>query len=355
MNRGIKLFTYQNIPVYLHWSFVLIVFYIGYIVYRSHLDIKGTIWLSALFIVFFLSVILHEFGHALMARRYGISTKDILLTPIGGVARLLRIPKSPKQEFAVAIAGPLVNIAIALLLAIPILSFLSEQFFRLEPWDINRLTGKEFVYLLCIGNFFLAIFNLIPAFPMDGGRILRSLLALRLDRLVATKWAAYIGRFLALVFIAYGLFFSNYILAFIGVFVFMSAGMEYRQLRYQAFLAQKTVREVYNENSRPVFAQQFLANTEITEEPQLVIDHVGQPIGFFFKKLLNNSAANENLTVGEIADKKIIPIQLEDNLQKAIYLIQQNGIKAMPVYHNEQIVGILRASDIWKSIREKPV
>ena len=352
MNRGIKLFTYQNIPVYLHWSFGLIIFYIGYIAYSSKLDLTGTIWLSTIFSVFFLCVILHEFGHALMARRYGISTKDILLTPIGGVARLLRIPKSPKAEFAVAIAGPLVNIVISIILGLTIFDFLLEQFFRLEPWDINNLTLKEFIYILCIGNFFLAIFNLIPAFPMDGGRILRALLALRLSRLTATKWASHIGRLLALLFIAYGVFFSNYILAFIGVFVFMSAGMEYRQLKYQNFIAMKNVSDIYRQDSPAIYARLPLKGLDLPEEPRLVIDQLGQPIGIFFKKLIKHKSDLEDLTVGDIADKKLIPIQLEDNLQKAIYLIQQNEIAAMPVYHNENLVGILNANDIWKNIRK---
>ena len=133
MRGSLRLFTWFGIPVHLHWSFGLIFLYAFWIGYDNNLDISGTVWLMGFFVALFGCVLLHEYGHALTARRYGVATHDIILTPIGGIARLEKMPEKPVQEFVVAIAGPLVNVAIALLLfAVSMLVFDGErwEFFK---------------------------------------------------------------------------------------------------------------------------------------------------------------------------------------------------------------------------------
>ena len=172
----------------------------------------------AFILALFVCVLLHEFGHALTARRYGVRTRDIILLPIGGVARLERIPEKPRQELWIALAGPAVNVVIAVALAVWL-----QVTGGWQPVEELTVTGGSFVERLLVVNIFLVVFNLIPAFPMDGGRVLRALLGLKLDYVRATQIAASIGQALALGFGFLGLF-SNPFLVFIALFVWIGAG-----------------------------------------------------------------------------------------------------------------------------------
>ena len=173
-------------------------------------------------------VLLHELGHALMAKSFGIGTSDITLLPIGGVARLERIPNEPKQELLIAIAGPLVNVVIAYLL----ISYLGHRAAMSDFGDLNKPRVAMLSKLASV-NIGLVLFNLIPAFPMDGGRILRSTLAMRMNYLRATEIAARIGQALAVVFGIIG-FFYNTFLIFIAFFVYMGAQQEVAMARARA-------------------------------------------------------------------------------------------------------------------------
>jgi Zn-dependent protease len=167
----------------------------------------------------FACVVLHELGHALTARRFGVATRDIVLLPIGGVARLERMPARPQQELLVAIAGPAVNVAIAIVLVL--LMVLTGR-----PTALAQL-GDGLLETLLLVNVVMVLFNMIPAFPMDGGRVLRALLALRLPFLQATRIAAGVGQVAALALGAVGVFFfHNWVLAFAALFVFQAAGKE---------------------------------------------------------------------------------------------------------------------------------
>jgi Zn-dependent protease len=167
----------------------------------------------------FACVVLHELGHALAARRFGVVTRDIVLLPIGGVARLERMPARPQQELLVAVAGPAVNVAIAIVLVL--LMVLSGRSTALVD------LGNGLLETLLLVNVAMVLFNMIPAFPMDGGRVLRSLLALRLPFLQATRIAAGVGQVAALVLGAAGVFFlHNWVLALAALFVFQAAGRE---------------------------------------------------------------------------------------------------------------------------------
>lgn len=234
MKRTLSFPKIAGIDVHIHWTFSLLIIWIVYNNMRAGLDTTQMIW-SVLFVLsLFVCVTLHEFGHALAARRYGIATKDITLYPIGGVARLEKMPEKPGQELVVAFAGPAVNFAIALLLS-PIL--LSSDLAAEDSNNLMMVNANNFLPMLGMLNITLAVFNLIPAFPMDGGRVLRALLAMKLGRLKATQIAAGIGKMLAFGFIIMG-FYSNPFLIFIGLFIIMGAHAEEQLVTTQSLIVE---------------------------------------------------------------------------------------------------------------------
>ncbi len=233
MNTSLQLFTFRDIPVKIHWSFILIIGWFGYVVLSEGFHGAEIGWFVVLVFSMFSFVIMHEFGHALTAQRYGVKTKDIVLLPIGGMARLEHIPEQPGQELIIAIAGPLVNVALAIILfvGIYVFGFWGDEGIVENMNQILNLKGV--VILLFIMNVGLFLFNLVPAFPMDGGRIFRALLAMRMDRLTATKWASNVGQVLALVFFIYGASIQHFGLVMIGIFIFFTAQMEYSAVKYR--------------------------------------------------------------------------------------------------------------------------
>jgi stage IV sporulation protein FB len=206
----------------IHLTFLIFLAWIAIAEYASgggNAALDGVVFIVAVFAC----VLLHELGHALAARRYGITTPDITLLPIGGVARLSAIPEKPSEEIVIAVAGPLVNVVIALVLILlgARLDFAGlAAIEKSDPGFLTRLAGV---------NVFLVLFNIIPAFPMDGGRVLRALLAFRLGRRRATEIAARIGQAIAFVFGFLGLMSGNAILVFIAIFVFIAAAGEASQ------------------------------------------------------------------------------------------------------------------------------
>jgi len=215
-----KLGTIAGIGLYVHSTFVLILAWVAYIFYVQDGQLLSALVGIVFTLALFACVVLHEFGHALTARRFGYQTRDITLLPIGGVARLERMPEDPAQEFAVAIAGPLVNVAIAGVLAVLLLA-------AGIPFGPSTLiiTQGNFVGQLMWVNLWLAVFNMVPAFPMDGGRVLRALLARRMPFTQATLVASSVGQGLAFVFGFLGLLINPFLIL-IAVFVYMAASEE---------------------------------------------------------------------------------------------------------------------------------
>lgn len=234
MKGSFRVARVAGIDLRIHVTFFLILVFYGAIYYQAG-GLTGAIAGIGFVCLLFLCVVLHEFGHAFAARAFGIRTPDITLLPIGGVARLERLPRSPVQELAIAVAGPAVNIAIALcLLPFVIGRFTSEDVLAFDDAR-GGLVGK----LLAL-NLMLVAFNMIPAFPMDGGRVLRALLATVLPHARATLIAARIGQVIAVIFGGLGLF-GNPFLLFIAVFVFMGAQQELEVSRFMERMGFRTV------------------------------------------------------------------------------------------------------------------
>ncbi|MCE0504948.1 site-2 protease family protein [Roseivivax sp. GX 12232] len=206
-----------------HATFFLLLLWIGVSAWGSGGPAAAALNITFILLLF-ACVLAHEFGHALMARRYGIRTPDITLLPIGGLARLERMPERPGQEIAVALAGPAVNVGIALVL------WLAGFGPMTQATDLGGTLAGLMGGLLSV-NILLVIFNMIPAFPMDGGRVLRGVLAIFLPRLRATRYAVRLGQGLAVLFAAYALWTGSFLLGLVALFVFFAGNAELTEMR----------------------------------------------------------------------------------------------------------------------------
>jgi Zn-dependent protease len=229
----------SGIRISVHWTFWILIVWIISSNLRAGAQSSAVIW-SVLFIFsIFACVVLHELGHAMAAKRFRIRTLDITLYPIGGVARLAAIPRKPSEELQVALAGPAVNLILAAIFA-PWIDWSHLNDGSLETESIG---ARTFLFNFVVVNLWLALFNLIPAFPMDGGRVFRALLSFRMNRAKATRIAAGVGQALAIVCILLG-FYVNPFLLFIGIFVFIGAQAESQFTQTEELIRGHTVREL---------------------------------------------------------------------------------------------------------------
>lgn len=224
-----KIGEFRGIGVYMHATFLILIAFVVASYWSLGLwkIVEGVLFVLAIFAC----IVMHEFGHALTAARYGIRTRDITLLPIGGLARLERMPDEPIQELWVALAGPAVNVVIAAVLFVS----LSIAHVVAINYEFDIATGSFWANLLLV-NVILVLFNALPAFPMDGGRVLRALLAMRMDYVRATQIAANMGQAMALMFGLVGLF-TNPFLIFIALFVWIGATQEASMVQMKAALA----------------------------------------------------------------------------------------------------------------------
>jgi Zn-dependent protease/predicted transcriptional regulator len=367
MKGSLRIAKIFNIPVEVHWSFLLLFVYVIYLAIQENWGVLGAISASLFVVVLFLCVVLHEFGHALMARRFDVQTRDITLYPIGGVARLESLPRKPVQEFWVAIAGPLVNIAIALIL-LPVLLFLGtdtilDVFYSLYNQSDSdnffmpsNLPVYAYIALGLIGlNLTLALFNLIPAFPMDGGRVLRAILSHFLGHLKATKIAALVGQVIALYFVYNGILGDGSVTQlFIGVFVFLAAGSEAKMAKMENSLQELKVKDwmkkdfIHFETTQHLSEILPLVQGEVDREI-LVFDVWQNPVGTVstFEIIESCLKGEGQKEVGEI----LFPIEkvlTEDlSLQDAFLLFQQTNTKTLPVMRQFELIGILEINQIY--------
>ena len=221
MKKTIRFGSVSGIDLFVHWTFLgMMAGIFGFYVYQG-LTVIAALAGVGLILSVFACVVLHELGHAFMAREFGIPTIDIIMYPIGGMARLARMPREPKQEFLIAIAGPAVNLAIAAVLYV-----LGTALGTTLSAASSFQPQANIISMLMWINLSLVAFNMIPAFPMDGGRVLRAALASQMDYRLATHIASLVGQGLALVFGVYGLFNGLWTLPLISAFVFMAARQE---------------------------------------------------------------------------------------------------------------------------------
>ena len=354
MKWSLNLGRIAGIKILVHWTFALLLGWVAFTESQRGSDLPTTLLAMGFIIAVFFCVVLHELGHALTARRYGISTKMITLLPIGGVASLERMPQDPKKELMIAIAGPAVNVVIALMLWLVLPSLtnsFSEEFFL-------HITPANFLYLLLFVNVVLVVFNAIPAFPMDGGRVLRALLAFKLGRVRATQIAANLGQFLAIGFVFIG-FFYNPFLILIGAFVFFGAYSENILVQHLDYLRGHSVREGMMTNfvtlAPTETVRQALDKLLMGSEHEFVVEEEGVVVGTLTRSQLIQAVKEEQMQtpVLEVMSADVKTFNVQDKLSDAYTELQKTKVPLYPVLENGRLAGVINTDNINEFIMIK--
>ena len=343
MRWSFRLVTLAGIRIEVHVTFLLMV--AGLAIFQS--GSSPPLLTVGELLLMFLCVLLHELGHALAARRFGIQTREIILLPIGGVARLERMPEKPIQEVVVALAGPGVNVILATALAATLVGM------GVTPDQLIERADKGLLEFLLLANLAMLLFNLIPAFPMDGGRVLRALLAMTMPYTRATRIASQVGQGFALLFAVFGVFvLRSPVMVFIALFVFMAAGEERALVQTRASLA-----------GMPVSAAMVTAflSIETRHELQHAVDLMlagdqqdfpvlegGHYLGMLTRGELIKGLREHGpaAPVGRIVRVDVEPIDAAWPLERALQVMRAGRHAAVPVIMRGQLVGMLTLENV---------
>lgn len=346
MSWSFKIGRVFGIPIFIHWTFLILIAYLVYGHSARGDDLSATAEGVGFVLAIFGCVVLHELGHALAARRYGVPTSDITLLPIGGVARLQRIPERPVEELVVALAGPAVNLVIAVGL------LLSGVTVPVDSDPQTFLITGPFLSRLMFVNVFLLLFNLLPAFPMDGGRVLRALLAMAMPYAKATRVAASVGQFMAILFGFLGLS-GNPFLLLIALFVWIGAEAEARQVEERMVLKDLPIREamltdfqtLHPDDTLGRAADLLLAGSQ--QDFPVLVD--GRPQGVLTRSALLSGLASggRDARVSQTALAELKTIGAGDQLVPAVARLREGGEPCMIVLDDDgEPIGLLNLENI---------
>lgn len=352
MKWKIKIGRYAGIDVYIHMTFFLLLLWVAVSHWMQGVGAAG-VFIGIVFILsIFACVTLHEYGHALAARHYGIQTRDITLLPIGGLARLERMPRKPIQEIYVALAGPAVNLAIAGVLYVWL--HLTAGFAPLS--ELTLVSGPLLERLMMV-NVFLLAFNLIPAFPMDGGRVLRAALAMRSNYVEATRKAAQVGQFFAFLFGVAGLFMGNPMLMVVALFVWIGAAQEAGMAHMNKALSGIPVREamvtdfkVLNHDDR---LEHAISLTIAGSQNDFPVMHNGDVVGVLSQSALLSALRShgEQSPVSQFMQKSFTTVDASAMLDRAFRKLSDCRCHTMPVLSDNRLVGLLTMDNVGEFVR----
>ena len=341
-----KLARVAGIDVYVHATFFMVVAWIALVHWNQSQRIEAVVEGVGFILALFACIVLHELGHALTARRYGIRTRDITLLPIGGVARLERMPDEPVQELWVALAGPAVNVVIALLLFV----WLQASGLWVSVDRLGVAIGG-FGERIMIANAFLAGFNLLPAFPMDGGRALRALLATRMEYTRATQRAALIGQGMAICFAFVGLH-GNPMLIFIALFVWIGAGQEASMAQMKSSLAGIPVRQAMLTRFRTLTPANRLGDavdlllTGSQQDFPVVSD--GRVEGILTRKDLIAALgrSGRSASVGDHMERECATAEASEMLETVLARLQGRACLTVPITERGGLIGLVTMDNV---------
>ena len=341
-----KIGEVAGIGLYIHATFWVLILFILYINWSHGHNLTTALYGAAFVLVIFACITLHELGHALTAHRFGVRTRDITLLPIGGLARLERMPEEPIQELWVALAGPAVNVAIAGILYIVLLSAGGGVNFDQFQWF-----GGDFLNKLMVVNLWLVAFNMIPAFPMDGGRVLRSLLATRIEFGRATRIAARIGQGIACVLGLAGLF-TDPFLIFIALFVWTGAEQEASMAKMHVSVGDIPVQHIMLRDFRVLRPDDTLGQAVEhvlggwrEDFPVVFGDHV---LGMLTREDMTRGLAQSGpqTHVRDTMRRDIMTVDPRQRLEQALALLRECNCRSLPVEHEGRLVGLLTLDNV---------
>jgi Zn-dependent protease len=345
-----KLGNYAGIDVYMHATFLILIGFVALSYWAVEQSLASVLIGVGFILALFGCVVLHEYGHALTARKYGIKTRDITLLPIGGLARLERMPDDPKQELWVALAGPAVNVVIAAVIFAWL--FITNS---LSPIGQVSLTAGPFLERLMVVNLFLVGFNMLPAFPMDGGRVLRALLAMRMEYTRATQAAASLGQGLAIVFGFVGLFLNPFLL-FIAFFVWIGAAQEASMVQMKSSLGGIPVSRAMITDFQELSPYHRLEDVidlilKGYQQDFPVVDG-GRVVGVLMRTDLMSALQKEgkDTPVGRVMRKEFTTVDSYEMLETAFTKMQSCECHTMPVNHGGQLIGLLTMDNVGEFI-----
>jgi len=346
MKWSIRIGKLFGIPVYIHLTFLLLLVWVGVLNWRDghslHAAVEGVLFI----VTIFACVVLHELGHALTARKYGISTRDITLLPIGGVARLDRMPDDPRQELWVALAGPAVNVLIAATLFV-----VSQLVSSVLSFDQLGVAGGSFLSRVIFVNLFLVAFNLLPAFPMDGGRVLRALLATRMEYTRATHLAAIVGQSMALLFGFVGLF-VNPMLIFIALFVWIGAAQEASMVQMRYSLSGIPVSRAMVTEFRTLAPSDTLDDavklTLAGTQRDFPVVEEGRVVGVLRQSEMLRTLARggSSVRVTDVMERDFQVVEASEMLDSAFRRLTERRCNTAPVSSQGRLVGIVTMDNI---------
>ncbi len=348
---SLRMGSLGGIPVYIHATFLILLLWIGLIHWRSEQNLAAVVQGVGLIVALFSCVVLHELGHALTARHFGIKTRDIILLPIGGVASMEKMPDNPRQEILVALAGPAVNLVIAALLL-----FWLQLDHSLPPDSLSKMFEGGMRQQLLTLNLFLALFNLLPAFPMDGGRVLRAVLALRMDHLKATRTAAAIGQAFALWLGLAGLLYNPFLL-FIALFVWIGAMAEAGSEEVKSLLHGNTLAHAVITHF-----ESLAPDDALSKAIQLTLEGVqkdfpvmanGDIVGVLTQDDLLRGLQEQGAlaTTGDYMHTEVPRAEVDEPLEKVMKELQDCPCHVLAVTRNGQLAGIVNMENILELLR----
>ncbi len=356
MGGSIKLFSVRGIAIKMHVTFPLILVWAAF----QFGPASGRGWEGAAFgvivtLLLFAIVVLHELGHSFVALGYGVPIRQIVLLPIGGVAQMGRMPDTPAQELAVAIAGPAVNLAlgVVLLAVAPLIGVpLNPRRLLLGLQQMGQLDlAAVFTYIFA-ANIFIAVFNLLPAFPMDGGRVLRALMATWLGGRRATSVAVIVGQSLAFLMGFWGFFQGNLFLILIALFIFFGASQEGQMSQVRRVLSGLRVDQAYSRHSHVLAPDASLGEavhlTLTTFQSTFAVCDAGRYLGLLpHKKLVEAmQARGGDVSVHDVMQTDIEPVRPGEELFKVQQRMAESHADTLPVVDGGRFLGLLTAQDI---------
>lgn len=363
MNWSIKLLKFKGIDIKIHLTFVLILIWAAYRWSGSTGEgLQGALFGIVATLLLFLSVTLHELGHSLQAQKFGVKVRDITLMPMGGLAQMEEIPEDPNKELRIAIAGPLVNFGIAALL-IGIGALLDARtLLSIEELQasLGSVSWSGLLAYLTTANLMLGLFNLIPAFPMDGGRVLRALLAKKMEHAKATRIAAQVGQGLAMLLGLWGFMSGSWTLVIIAIFVWMGAGQENQGVQVKHTLGDTTVDQVMTRAPHALKINDPLSRavelTLSTSQADFPVLEWGsnKVVGMLSETdlLRGLQSKGADAAVREVMQTPITTTRPDESLPDAQQKMLKARMRALPVISAEgELLGLLTISDINEAYR----